>query len=99
MKQILFNLGQVIAILLMFWPLYVILNFETREYPLIELAISILYCIYIYSNIDKRQNMEKVRENYYKKRKFAKTLMADMSDKEIIKHQEMYIERLLNDYF
>ena len=99
MKKILFNLGNVVAVSLMFWPLYVIFNYENIKLPIVELIISIFYCIYLYSVIDKKNRMEKVKNNYYEQLKFKKKLMSEMTDKEIVKYQEKYIENLINDFF
>lgn len=99
MKKILFNLGNVVAVSLMFWPLYVIFNYENIKLPIVELIISIFYCIYLYSVIDKQNRMEKVKNNYYEQLKFKKKLMSEMTDKEIVKYQEKYIENLINDFF
>ncbi len=99
MKNILFRLGNGIAILLMFWPLHVVSNFKNIKFPIIELFISILYCIYIYSIIIKQEQMKEVKKNYYEFLEFSKKLMTEMSDKEIIKWQEEKIESLLNDFF
>lgn len=99
MKKTLFNLGRGIATLLMFWPLYVILNHEKINFPVIELAISILYCIYMNSVNDKLDRMEKVKKNYYEQLNFRKKLTSEMTDKEIIKYQEKYIENLIDEFF
>lgn len=99
MKKILFNLGNVVAVSLMFWPLYVIFNYENIKLPIVELIISIFYCIYLYSVIDKQNRMEKVKNNYYEQLKFKKKLMSEMTDKEIVKYKEKYIENLINDFF
>lgn len=99
MKKTPFNLGRGIATLLMFWPLYVILNHEKINFPVIELAISILYCIYMNSVNDKLDRMEKVKKNYYEQLNFRKKLTSEMTDKEIIKYQEKYIENLIDEFF
>ena len=99
MKKILFNLGNVVAVSLMFWPLYVIFNYENIKLPIVELIISIFYCIYLYSVIDKQNRMEKVKNNYYEQLKFKKKLMSEMTDKEIVKYKDKYIENLINDLF
>lgn len=99
MKKILLNLGQVVAVFLMLWPLYIIFNYENIKFPIIELIISISYCIYLYSVIDKQNRMEKVKKNYYEQIKFKKKLMSEMTDKEILKFQEKYIENLINEFF
>lgn len=99
MKKILLNLGQVVAIFLMFRPLYIIFNYENIKFPIIELIIFISYCIYIYSVIDKQNRMEKVKNNYYEQLKLKKKLMSEMTDKEIVKYQKNYIENLINEFF
>lgn len=99
MRNVLFKLGNGIAILLMFWPLHVLFNFENIKFPIIKLVISILYCVYIYSIIIKQERMERTRKNYYELLEFRKKLMTEITDKEIIKYQEEYIESLLNDFF
>ena len=63
----------------MFWPLYVILNHEKINFPVIELAISILYCIYMNSVNDKLDRMEKVKKNYYEQLNFRKKLTSEMN--------------------
>lgn len=51
MKNFCIKLGSIIATLLMFSPLYIIINYDNVSYPIFWLICSILYDIYMYKII------------------------------------------------
>ena len=59
MKNILVKLGNVVATLLMFGPLYIIVNYDNIKNPIFWLICLVLYDIYMYdviSTLDKSKS-------------------------------------------
>lgn len=97
-KEWCINIGGVIATLLMFAPLYIIVNSEkySTQNCLFYLVVWIFYDIYMYQIIQHRDDKKKAKEHYYKWVKDAdKKLSLELSYEEKFKNLEKYIE----DYF
>lgn len=102
MKKILINLGQVIAILLMISPYFFIHNFNSFDNAnfLFFLTCSILYDVYMYSVITKKEKMKEEKEKYYNYLKnIDKKMKLNLSEKDKLKFTEEYLEKIFNEYF
>lgn len=102
MKKVLIKSGSVIAALLMFSPLFVIHysnSIKTNDFVFL-LVCSILYDIYMYSNLEKNNEMQNTKKHYYKIVKDAdKKLNLNVTYKEKFNELQNYVEELLEKYF
>ena len=102
MKTVLIKLGNVIAILLIFGPIVVVHysnNIKTNDFIFL-LICSILYDIYMYSNLKKNDEMQNEKKHYYNYVKDAdKKLNLKITYKEKFNELQNYVEKLLEKYF
>lgn len=97
MKRILIKIGNIVAILLMFFPIIICAyNEKIDKYWWLLLVLSVCYDIYIYSIILKSEYIEKIEEKYKKHIKPNKILDIEINDKEHIKIYEDFIEEIIN---
>ena len=99
MKNKLIEAGNLIAILLMFGPVIIVCHADSlKNIDFVFLLIcSILYDMYMYSNILKSEYIKKLEERYSKHIKPNKILGVDISDKEHMKIYENFVEEILNN--
>lgn len=101
MIKILINIGGTIATLLMFTPVYLILNHEKfATYNFIfYLICSILYDVYLYNIIIKESQFKNDKDHYYNWIKTskgrAKKLKIKMTDKE---EKDILVEHIESHY-
>lgn len=102
MKKVLIKLGNVIAGLLIFGPLIVIHysnSIKINDFVFL-LVCSILYDIYMYSNLKKNDEMRNAKKHYYEYIKNAdKKLNLKVTYKEKFNKLQNYVEELLEKYF
>lgn len=97
MKRILIKIGNIVAILLMFFPIIIcVYNEKIDKYWWLLLVLSVCYDLYIYSIILKSEYIEKIEEKYKKHIKPNKILDIEINDKEHIKIYEDFIEEIIN---
>lgn len=97
MKKICIKLGEVIAILLMFSPIYVVYNYNTISNPFFLLICTILYDTYIYCVIEKQEYINNMEEHYHKYIKNGSQLPdLNISDREQLKITNNFIEDIFN---
>lgn len=97
MKRILIKIGNIVAILLMFFPIIIYAyNEKIDKYWWLLVVLSVCYDLYIYSIILKSEYIEKIEEKYKKHIKPNKILDIEINDKEHIKIYEDFIEEIIN---
>ena len=93
MKKIIIKLGEILATLLMFAPIYIIHNFKNISNPLFWLICSILYDFYLYNVISFNNYMDNKNE-LYKNVCSGKALNSDSEENKM-----HYYKNICNDIF
>lgn len=101
MKKYLLKLGNVIAILLMFFPLTILALYTNQKIDTIEfivlLILAILYDMYIYSTIQFHLYMEKKKE-LYEKVVNGKALESKTEENKL-QYYKLICEEIIFNYF
>ena len=98
LKTFIINIGQVVAILTMLAPLYIVFNYEKTSDYWFWLIWFILYDIYMYKIIQKIEFIKNSKEHYYKHVKnIDENLNLNISDKERYNGISKFIETFLEE--